>query len=397
MTSKIDLSFQRALLQFPLLLMICRWVQAECRSIGEYDAPEVDPTLTAAVTALRDRPVLFRYCAEEVAGARHGALFQRFIVALTRGGPGGLPRPIEIHAHDPRRYVADMLAWVHQALCGEREFVVALFGSGGGSSDDSRTASDSGADGTVSGQQQGAALAESASAAGELLTPAVLLDRIFESVCRPLRVRIEQVLMMSPPLLLCYQLGQLTLFYHSLVVNVLGSKAALSQTLGACGELANRTFLEQLRVFGERMLRTPPPPPPDLTPPTQVTQTLQLLSDIITAYEGSLQHSSIPTSSTNSEEPTAFSEGSVANIASAAVVTLDAILNAVLVPLLEMVKRSAEALSPDSPARLDDGGKLDPMAYRVYIINCMAACQATLAVRPAAAGWAHRIAGDING
>jgi hypothetical protein len=35
-------------------------------------------------------------------------------VALTRGGPGGLPRPIEIHAHDPRRYVADMLAWVHQ-------------------------------------------------------------------------------------------------------------------------------------------------------------------------------------------------------------------------------------------------------------------------------------------
>ena len=49
-----------------------------------------------------------------MAGARHGALFQRFIVALTRGGPGGLPRPIEMHAHDPRRYVADMLAWVHQ-------------------------------------------------------------------------------------------------------------------------------------------------------------------------------------------------------------------------------------------------------------------------------------------
>jgi hypothetical protein len=54
------------------------------------------------------------YSLPQVAGARHGALFQRFIVALTRGGPGGLPRPIEIHAHDPRRYVADMLAWVHQ-------------------------------------------------------------------------------------------------------------------------------------------------------------------------------------------------------------------------------------------------------------------------------------------
>jgi conserved oligomeric Golgi complex subunit 6 len=41
----------------------------------------------------------------QVAGARHDALFQRFIAALMRGGPGGTPRPIEMHAHDPRRYV----------------------------------------------------------------------------------------------------------------------------------------------------------------------------------------------------------------------------------------------------------------------------------------------------
>lgn len=45
---------------------------------------------------------------------RHNALFRRFISALTRGGPGGLPRPIEVHAHDPLRYVGDMLAWLHQ-------------------------------------------------------------------------------------------------------------------------------------------------------------------------------------------------------------------------------------------------------------------------------------------
>ena len=38
----------------------------------------------------------------------------RFVTALTRGGPGGMPRPIEVQAHDPRRYVGDMLAWVHQ-------------------------------------------------------------------------------------------------------------------------------------------------------------------------------------------------------------------------------------------------------------------------------------------
>lgn len=45
---------------------------------------------------------------------RHNALFRRFISALTRGGPSGLPRPIEVHAHDPLRYVGDMLGWLHQ-------------------------------------------------------------------------------------------------------------------------------------------------------------------------------------------------------------------------------------------------------------------------------------------
>jgi conserved oligomeric Golgi complex subunit 6 len=97
--------------------------------MGELDAPDVSSTLQAAVQALRDRPVLFKYCIEEVATARHNALFQRFIAALTRGGPGGMPRPMELHAHDPQRYINDMLAWVHQALADEKEFVTALFGA----------------------------------------------------------------------------------------------------------------------------------------------------------------------------------------------------------------------------------------------------------------------------
>lgn len=42
------------------------------------DAPEVDPCLHRAAQALRERQVLFRYCAEEVATARHNAMFQRY-------------------------------------------------------------------------------------------------------------------------------------------------------------------------------------------------------------------------------------------------------------------------------------------------------------------------------
>ena len=52
-------------------------MQGECRRLGDADAPEIDPVLQRAAAALRERPVLFKYCAEEVAQARHNALFQR--------------------------------------------------------------------------------------------------------------------------------------------------------------------------------------------------------------------------------------------------------------------------------------------------------------------------------
>lgn len=93
---------------------LCRWVQAECKKLGDNDNPEVSDLLKTAICCLKERPVLFKYCAEEIANMRHHALFRRFISALTRGGPGGLPRPIEVHAHDPLRYVGDMLGWLHQ-------------------------------------------------------------------------------------------------------------------------------------------------------------------------------------------------------------------------------------------------------------------------------------------
>ena len=50
-----------------------------------------------------------------------------FINALTRGGPGGTPRPIELQAHDSLRYIGDMLAWIHQACASEKELLESLF------------------------------------------------------------------------------------------------------------------------------------------------------------------------------------------------------------------------------------------------------------------------------
>ena len=94
----------------------------------------------------------------------------RFIAALTRGGPGGMPRPIEMHAHNPRRYIGDMLAWVHQSLASERELLMALFG-------DRQPAEEGG---------------------GEMPSTALLLDKVFQSICRPLKVGHHAGLMVAP-------------------------------------------------------------------------------------------------------------------------------------------------------------------------------------------------------
>jgi Conserved oligomeric complex COG6 len=80
----------------------CRWVQQQCQALAEADASEVDPLLATAAAALRGQPVLLRYCAEEVASARHSAVFHTFLMALTRGGPGGVPKPLEAHSRNPR-------------------------------------------------------------------------------------------------------------------------------------------------------------------------------------------------------------------------------------------------------------------------------------------------------
>ncbi|KAG5003399.1 hypothetical protein JHK86_027538 [Glycine max] len=44
---------------------LCRWVQAECRKLGDTDNPEVSELSKTAVHYLKEKSVLFKYCAEQ--------------------------------------------------------------------------------------------------------------------------------------------------------------------------------------------------------------------------------------------------------------------------------------------------------------------------------------------
>lgn len=62
----------------------------------------------------------------EYCTCRRAMVVHLFLDALTKGGPGGTPKPIESHVHDTKRYVGDMLAWLHQVIPGEKENLLAL-------------------------------------------------------------------------------------------------------------------------------------------------------------------------------------------------------------------------------------------------------------------------------
>lgn len=359
---------------------LCRWVQGECRRLGDTDNPEVSDLLRTAVRCLKERPVLFKYCAEEVANMRHNALFRRFISALTRGGPGGLPRPIEVHAHDPLRYVGDMLAWLHQALASERELVHALL--------------DPDADVDTTARQFSK---NSEGEHGKIESDLTfVLDRIFEGVCRPFKVRVEQVLQSQPSLIVSYKLSNQLEFYSYTISDLIGNETSLFQTLWTLKEAAQKTFFDILKSRGEKLLRYPPLVSVDLSPPPAVREGVSVLLEIMETYDSMM----IPPS----KKP-----------------EFDPVISALLDPIIQMCEQAAEAhkskgsghssrrsrVSSDSnqlkktsvDALLSTSNTVSaPQSAetpsKIFLINCLCTIQQPLIGHEAAAKYAKSI-GDM--
>ncbi|XP_031503357.1 conserved oligomeric Golgi complex subunit 6 [Nymphaea colorata] len=366
---------------------LCRWVQAECRKLGDSDNTEVSDLLKKAVRCLKERPVLFKYCAEEVANMRHNALFRRFISALTRGGPGGLPRPIEVHAHDPLRYVGDMLGWLHQALASERELVLVLF--------DPDAALDTGPTARRFSK-------DGANNSTRLETDLTfVLDRIFEGVCRPFKVRVEQVLQSQPSLILSYKLSNTLEFYSYTVQDLLGKDTALSNTLLILKDAAQQTFFDILKTRGDKILKYPSIITVDLSPPPFVSEGVLVLLEIIDTYNSMM----VPASGKKPD--------------------FEPVISALLDPIVQMCQKAADAqkskgttLSSRRNKLGSDSRHLNRSASSsvdailnnslasslqhaetpstIFLINCLSAIQQPLLGREVAEKYVSRLASMIG-
>ncbi|KAI8854731.1 oligomeric Golgi complex subunit 6 [Chytridium lagenaria] len=245
-----------------------RWVQAECRYMGR-EVPEIRSGMKDAIKALQQRPVLFQTCVDEISHIRQGAVARAFLEALTQGGPNGLPRPIEIHAHDPLRYTGDMLGWLHQTCVSERDLVESILSI----KSDSVGKRHTGSKGVLT-------------ASDDVLFS--ILDRNLERTCRPFKVRIEQVLVSQPGAITSYRIANTLQFYTVTISQVIGKNSKLSETIKDCTDMSFKIFLDVLRQYGSKVQSSKEAPGRDLLPPPVIKESLLQLKELMSSYEANL-------------------------------------------------------------------------------------------------------------
>ncbi|XP_053378010.1 conserved oligomeric Golgi complex subunit 6-like isoform X2 [Mercenaria mercenaria] len=306
-TAGLEIMESMALHQESSYERLYRWSQNECRMLtGE--APDISPILCQALLALQDRPVLFRYTLDEYGTARRTAVVRGLIDALTRGGPGGTPRPIELHSHDPLRYVGDMLAWLHQSTASEKEYLQTLLKRCEPTDD----------------------------------TIQDILGHITEGVCRPFKVRVEQVLVSEQDAVTLYKLNNLLKFYHHTIGQIINPDAALLSTILEIQDLSHRMFFNSLTCNANKLLDKVELPPADLGPTASHTQTMTLLKDVLQCHD-----SSVVTLENKKQD---FKQ----------------ILACVLDPVLQMCSVSAS--------------RLNTVDMAAYMVNCIYLMQTTIAL-----------------
>ncbi|KAJ9475807.1 Conserved oligomeric Golgi complex subunit 6 [Pseudozyma hubeiensis] len=346
-----------------------KWCSFEFRQPVK-EGLEVSPSLRQATRRLKHaRQDLLRSALTTLVQTRSSILANAFMSALTMGAgpPTYLPGPIELHAHDPIRYVGDMLAWIHQTVASEREFLTALFdekeGEGGRRIGQRRRGLEGSLDLTGSDPDS------LRLGPGEALVREVLNSNL-DGCCRPLRLRIQQTLRSQEGSVTSYRLAHLVQFYRSTMEKTIGSRASLSRTLGELSDLAVSAFADTVERQSRGIERYDGTPEPDLSLPPPLVATVGTLKELIGEFSRSLTEES--SLSTSKELTTAPSEESI----TASLSNFDFVLIKLVNPLLDMVHRMAALhISKRPRSRTETTAKWESL---LFTCNCLEALSSTL-------------------
>jgi len=261
-----------------------RWIQREFKSLN-LENPQISSSIRRSLRVLAERPSLFQNCLDFFAEAREQVLSDAFYTALTGRSTSGEEdasvKPIELVAHDPLRYVGDMLAWTHSATVSEREALEVLFISDG---DEIAKGIQAGRDSepwNLISEEDGASDFDGLKALNELV------DRDVTGVARVLRQRIGQIIQSHDETILAYKIANLLNFYRVTFSKLLGEGSFLLGSLINLEESALRQFTDIMRDHVATLQSETQAIPLNLGPPEFFQDGLKQLTSIMKTYETS--------------------------------------------------------------------------------------------------------------
>lgn len=260
-----------------------RWLQHQLKAL-DLESPQIGSPMRRAIRVLAERPQLFQSLMDSFAENREQVLSDSFHAALTGSTVDSdvvpTTKPIELQAHDPLRYVGDMLAWAHSATVSEREALEVLFieegeelakGLKAGRAQDPWSRQEEATEEAFDGRR---ALND-------------LVSRDIAGVARLLRQRTEQVVSSHDDAALAYRIANLVGFYKKTFEKLLNSEAGILDTLTATEASALRQFRANMRDSVASIQPELETTPTDLSPPEFLEDALETLRGLMKSYEGS--------------------------------------------------------------------------------------------------------------
>lgn len=258
-----------------------RWIQGEFNNL-DLENPQINASVRRSIRVLAERPALFQNCITSFAEARESILSDSFYNALTGSGDGQM-KPIEFQAHDPLRYVGDMLAWAHSTTVSEKEALEVLFVSEGdeiarsiklGLESEPWSRDDDSEEGPSQVYDGKKALSD-------------LVSRDMKGVARLLRQRTDQVIQSHEDATLVYKIGNLVGFYHSTFQKLVDGDSEILSVLVGLEESAFRQFRANMQDHVASIQSDLSAAPADLSPPDFLVEALDTLKSLLTSYDTS--------------------------------------------------------------------------------------------------------------
>lgn len=275
-SKNLNLAFQK----------LYRWIQREFKTLN-LENPQMGSPIRRALRVLAERPSLFQSCLDLFVEAREQVLSDTFFTALTGSSPAGITdrtvKPIELAAHDPLRYVGDMLAWIHSAAVSEREALEILFIYEG----------DEIAKGIQAGRENEIwHLVEDENSEEPPFDPVKalneLVDRDMSGAARILRQRLEQVIQTNEEVILAYKLANFLNFYRVTFAKLLTPESVLVDSLQGLEEEALRQFRSLMRDYVGNLQAEFQQTPSSLEPPGFLHEAFEQLAAVMKTYDTSL-------------------------------------------------------------------------------------------------------------